>query len=483
MISVSGVRGIIGNSPGSGNATMTPRVAAEYACAFASWLKQQQNTKNPQGDFTICLGRDSRPSGEMLARAATAGLISIGAKVIDLGVCATPTVGVMIAEHRAAGGMMITASHNPIQWNGLKSLNADGLAPPPEQANEIIARYKNQNYDYAVVEKLHPPHHDDRANRIHVEKVIASIDPEPIKKAKFRVVLDSVNGGGCASGKMLLEALGCEIIHINGEPTGRFAHTPEPIKENLIELAEATKKAKAAVGFAHDPDADRLAIIDEHGTFIGEEYTLALAVECVFSRFPSPPGRGVRGEGSSERPLAPVTAANLSTSRMIDDVAERHQGKVLRTAVGEANVVAALKSAGGIIGGEGNGGVIYSPVCWVRDSLSSMALVLSLMAETEKSISQLVGGLPRYAMVKKKFDLSTLGGASAVEAMLRKVADKYQSEKVSDIDGVRVDFDNGGWVHLRPSNTEPILRLIAEGPNEQAAEQLIANAAKVAGLG
>lgn len=479
MLSVSGVRGIVGNT-GSAKATMTPLVAAQFACAFASWLKEQHK-KNSKDEFTICLGRDSRLSGQMLAQAAAAGLMSIGSKVIDLGVCATPTVGLMIAEHRAAGGLMITASHNPIQWNGIKSLNADGLAPPPSQAKDIIARYHAQQIDYAPVSDLHPLHHDDRGNRIHLKRVLASIDPAPIKAAKFKVVLDSVNGGGCASGKMLLEALGCEIIHINGEPTGHFAHTPEPIKENLTQLAEETKKHNAAVGFAQDPDADRLAIVDENGTFIGEEYTLALAAWQVFSSLPSPPGRGAGGKGRLDQSL--TTAANLSTSRMIDDVAAKYSGKVTRTAVGEANVVEAMKTSGAIIGGEGNGGVIYSPVCWVRDSLSAMALVLSLMAEQKKTISALVNELPRYAMVKKKFDLATIGGAAAVPAMLQRVAEKYKAEKVSDVDGVRIDFKDGsGWVHLRPSNTEPIVRLIAEATDEMHAIALIATAAKVAGL-
>jgi len=453
MISVSGVRGIIG-------ATMTPVVAAQFAAAFGTWLKD--HTDRP---LTICVGRDSRPSGRMIAQAALAGLGAVGAKVIDLGVVATPTVGVMIGEHRAAGGMMITASHNPIEWNGLKALNSDGLAPPAQQAQQIIDAFRAQRFNYVNVRELQPLERDDRGARVHVDRVLASIDPEPIRKAKFRVVLDSVNGAGCAAGRMLLEALNCDIVHINGEPTGVFAHTPEPTKENLTQLAETVAGDSAVIGFAQDPDADRLAIVDEHGSYIGEEYTLALATWRVLER---------TGGG--------VAAANLSTSRMIDDVAAMYPGtEVLRAPVGEANVVAALKPADGVIGGEGNGGVIFPPVCWVRDSLSAMALVLALLADTGKSVSQLVSDLPRYAMVKKKYDLSSIGGPSAVHDMLRRVADTYKNEKVNDADGVRIDFADG-WVHLRPSNTEPIVRLIAEANDQDRAGELIATVADVAGM-
>ena len=455
MVSVSGVRGIIGS-------TMTPVVAAQFAAAFGSWLKQNQSDDDR---FTVCLGRDSRPSGLMIARAAAAGLTSVGAAVIDLGVVTTPTVGVMIGEHRATGGMMITASHNPIQWNGMKALNSDGLAPPADEAAQIIGFFHKGSARYVAVEELQPSQTDERGAAIHVGKVLAAIDPEPIQRARFKVVLDSVNGAGCAAGRMLLEQLGCEIVHINGEPTGLFAHMPEPIRENLTELADVVARERAAVGFAQDPDADRLAIVDERGQYIGEEYTLALAAKEVFKR---------TGGGAA--------AANLSTSRMIDDVAAQFpSSSVTRTAVGEANVVAALKQSSGVIGGEGNGGVIFPPVCWVRDSLGAMALVLALMADEQKTVSELIAAIPRYAMVKTKYDLSNIGGAAAVPDMLQRVAEHYRNEHVNDADGVRVDFDDG-WVHLRPSNTEPIVRLIAEAEDEARAQKLIVSVAAVAGI-
>lgn len=455
MLSVSGARGIVGR-------TMTPPVSAEYAAAFGSFVR----TSTGRADPVLCLGRDSRPSGEMLAAAAMAGLASVGCRVIDLGIVATPTVAVMIDRYRAAGGMVVTASHNPIQWNGLKCLNADGVAPPPSHVNEIIRRFKSRDFGYVDVTSLMPSERDDSANDTHIERVIGNIDADAIRHARLKVVLDSVNGAGCASGRMLLEQLGCDVIHLNGEPTGRFAHPPEPLKENLIDLAERTAKADAACGFSQDPDADRLAIVDENGRYIGEEYTLVLAATRALE---------LHGAGTM--------AANLSTSRMIDDVAMQFAGStVLRTAVGEANVVEAMKPAGALIGGEGNGGVIWPRVCWVRDSLSAIALVLSLLASRKKPLSAIVDELPHYAMVKRKFDLGSVGGREAIDAMLAKVAEACADEKVNTADGVRIDFDDG-WVHLRPSNTEPIVRLIAEAANEDQAQALIQRVARAAGIG
>lgn len=465
MLSVSGARGLIGQ-------TMTPAVAADFAAAFGSFVKASSGQAKP----TMCVGRDSRPSGEMIASAAIAGLISVGCKVIDLGVVTTPSVAVMIGRHRASGGMVITASHNPIIWNGLKCLNADGVAPPPQDANEIIRRFKEKDIQYAAVEVLQSLTRDDTTHRMHVEAVLASIpDVEAIRRAKLNVVLDSVNGAGCTAGRMLLEALGCEIVHINGEPTGFFAHTPEPIEENLRDLAARTAKERAVCGFAQDPDADRLAIIDETGRYIGEEYTLVLAAKRVLTQ-----------RSAAGRKQSAILATNLSTSRMIDDVAAGFEAQVLRTAVGEANVVAAMKPHGvsAILGGEGNGGVILPGVCWVRDSLSAMALVLGLIVAEGKSLSQIVAGLPRYHMIKHKFDLAKLpggGGLAVVKPAMEKVRKRFADARISTIDGVRMDFADG-WVHLRPSNTEPIVRLIAEAKTDSRAWQLIDEVAVAAGL-
>jgi phosphomannomutase len=403
-----------------------------------------------------------------------AGLASVGCRVIDLGTVTTPSVGVMILHHRAAGGMVITASHNPIKWNGVKCLNADGVAPPPEQARAIIERFEDKDFLFSPVEEIPPSTRDDSSNDRHVAKVLGAIDPKPIRAAKFKVVLDSVNGAGCVSGRMLLESLGCTVVHINGEPTGRFAHTPEPLEENLGELKDRTRAEGAACGFAQDPDADRLAIVDETGAFIGEEYTLVLAAKRVLDLLVQPK-RETRNS---------VIATNLSTSRMIDDLAAYYPGtQVLRTAVGEANVVAALKPVGdrAVLGGEGNGGVILPQVCWVRDSLSAMALVLSLMAASRMRLSEIVQSLPRYKKIKHKFDLESLGGSEVVADALDRVKKRFADEKVSTIDGVRIDLADG-WVHLRPSNTEPIVRLIAEATSDSRAWELLDEVAVAAGF-
>ncbi len=455
MLSVSGARGIVGE-------TMTPAVAARYAAAFGSHVRENVGEAHP----LIVAGRDSRPSGAMLAHAATSGLISVGCRVRDLGIVATPTVGVMIDTLQAAGGMCITASHNPIQWNGLKSLDSRGVAPPPEQARQVISRF-NHGDVLAVKHADDALTRIDDANDVHVERVLDCVDTASICKRRFRVILDSINGAGCRSGRMLLDALGCDVVHLNGDPTGFFAHTPEPTRENLADLAAHVRAdGDAVIGFAQDPDADRLAIVDERGSYIGEEYTLALCVLRVLER----------REGGS------AVVANLSTSRMVDDIAARFAGSaVYRSAVGEANVVELMQQHNALIGGEGNGGVILPGVTWVRDSLSSMALVLELLATRGVTLSNVIKELPRYVMIKRKFDLSGIGGRDAVSRMLNCARQHFADERINDADGVRIDVADG-WVHLRPSNTEPILRLIAEADTHESAEKLIARVADAVGL-
>jgi phosphomannomutase len=454
MLSVSGARGIVGR-------TMTPAVAADFAAAFGTFIRSTRGVDAPH----LCVGRDSRPSGEMLAAAAMAGLAAVGCRVTDLGVVTTPTVGVMIGQHKADAGMVLTASHNPIIWNGLKCLNADGLAPPAEDAAKIIRRFRDRAIDYAPVEALRPVDRDRTGDETHVARVLTHVDQEAIRRASFRIALDSVNGAGCRAGRMLLDELGCEVVHLNGEPTGRFAHTPEPIAENLEDLCAATSSSSVACGFAQDPDADRLAIVDEDGRFIGEEYTLVLAAKRVLDRF---------GPGA--------LAANLSTSRMIDDLAFRYDGATAhRSAVGEANVVDVMKAHNAVVGGEGNGGVIFPPVCWVRDSLSAMALVLDLLAAERRPLSEIIEDLPRYEMVKKKMDLTEVGGRDAVDELLKRIVDKFNGERISTVDGVRIDFADG-WVHVRPSNTEPIMRLIGEAESSCMVRELMARVASAAGL-
>ncbi|MEE3002199.1 MAG: phosphoglucosamine mutase [Planctomycetota bacterium] len=452
MLSVSGARGIV-------DASMTEAVAARFAAAWGSILVEESPGETPHA----CLGRDSRPSGEKLAVAAALGLNSAGCNVIDLGLVTTPTVGVMTTATGAAGGMVVTASHNPNPWNGLKCIDASGAAPPPEVAEELIARFKAMGDDAVNPAQGSGVETEERGNDTHLARVLGQVDPGPIQQQAYRVVLDSVNGAGCVPGRRLLELLGCEVKHLNGEPTGDFAHVPEPTEANLLDLASETAGADAAIGFAQDPDADRLAIIDEQGRYLGEEYTLAIVADFM-----------LRAHGGG------TVVTNLSTSRMVDDLAARHGGRVVRTAVGEANVVAAMREHDALIGGEGNGGVILPGVCSIRDSLGAMALVLASIAESGSSVSELVGTLPSYAMVKSKVDLPGSGGAAAVAPVLQKVREVHADASVDTSDGVRVDFEQS-WVHVRPSNTEPIARIIAEAPVASEAEALVQSIVELAG--
>lgn len=441
MVGVSGVRGVIGE-------TLTPSLALEFAQAYGTFL----------GGGKLALGRDSRPSGEMFENAAAAGLIAAGCAVTRLGLVMTPTIGRAICDGGFDGGVMITASHNPPQYNGLKFLDSRGLAPDADQA-ATIAGIRTSGGLKTLQRGFRPVAHDGGATRRHVDAVLAAMEVDLASLRGLRVVLDSINGAGCEGGAALLRALGIEVIHLNGEPTGEFAHMPEPIAENLASLCEAVRQHRAAVGFAQDPDADRLAIVDEHGTYIGEEYTLALATLSVLSRRPGP------------------VAVNLSTSRLVDAIAKRFGVPVHRTAVGEANVARGMMKHGATIGGEGNGGVIDLRICPVRDSLQAMALVLQLMAATGKSIAQLVAELPRFAMVKQKLELDRPRIDAGVAAVARAFADR----PLIRVDGTRVEFDDG-WVHIRASNTEPIVRIIAEADSEAAASRLIERVRAAAGF-
>ena len=458
MLSVSGARGIVGK-------TMTPEVSAAFAAAYGGHLQDHSD-----GIPLVCAGRDGRAGGEELHKAALAGLIAAGCKVIDLDVVATPTVGVMIDKHGASGGIVITASHNPQQWNGLKCLNKDGLAPAVDEAALIIDRFKSlrdQDFTGTAIDSVSV---DLSGTTTHVKRVLDQVDRNRIAAMRFIVTLDSVNASGCEGGRQLLTALGCQLTHLHASGSGIFPHSPEPTQANLTELASVTKECGAVVGFAQDPDADRLALISQRGEYVGEEYTLAMVARRFLAR----------EHGG-------VLAANLSTSRMIDDLAEINPGvSVIRTAVGEANVVHALRDAGvggekTGMGGEGNGGVICPSVCWIRDSLSAMAFVLELLATEGRSLSDLIDEMPKYAMIKQAFDLSSVGGHDGVGAIFDRVRKAFASEKINDLDGLRVDRANA-WVHLRVSNTEPIVRLIAEAPTNEDAESLIREVASIAGL-
>ncbi len=442
MISVSGVRGIVGR-------TMTPALAADLGCAFGSFLAA--TTERPR----VIVARDTRPSGPMLHSSVAAGLLATGCEVIDLGVVSTPGAALMIRQLTANGGVVITASHNPAEWNGIKFLTSEGLAPPPGDAQRIIQDYERKDFRLVGVDQLGELISDDSTHARHVSAVVATIDPAAIATAKFKVVLDSVNGAAGTGGRMLLENLGCQVVHINADPTGRFTHPPEPLAEHLSQLCRAVSEHRADVGFAQDPDGDRLAIVDETGRYVGEECTLALAAKHLFAKRPGP------------------AATNLSTSRMIDDLAAASDPPcvVHRAPVGEANVVAAMKAHSCVFGGEGNGGVIDPQVVPVRDSFVAMANVLELMAGQDRPLSCIVDELPRYAMSKQKLECPR----ERIPAVLAAVRKEFADQQINDMDGVRADLPSG-WVHIRPSNTEPILRIIAEARDEAAAQRLAARA-------
>jgi phosphomannomutase len=435
MMSVSGVRGIIGQ-------TMTPMLAAELGLAFGSHV----------GGGPVVIGRDPRPSGPMLHSAVIAGLLAAGCEVVDVGLVSTPGAALMTARHAASGGIMITASHNPIDWNGIKFFTPDGCALPADLAERVFQRYRNKAFSLADVHHLGRSTEDRSADECHVKAVLDVLDVEAIRRAQFKVVLDSVNGAGCASGRMLLERLGCDVIHLNGQPTGLFAHPPEPLAENLTGLCEAVRGHGAAIGFAQDPDADRLALVDDAGRYIGEEYTLALAAEFVFARRSGP------------------AATNLSTSRMIDDLAARAgRGIVVhRSPVGEANVVAAMRQHDCVIGGEGNGGVIDPRIVLVRDSLVAMGFVLNLIADQGRPLTSIVEQMPHYVMIKRKLPMPHDRTIAWLDKLRRTAGDA----KVNDADGIRLDWP-AGWVHVRLSNTEPIARIIAEAADIHTTEALV----------
>ena len=456
MLSVSGLRGLMGRS-------LTPPLAARYAAALGGWFRRRR-----QGDATeagpddgvlprILIGRDGRVGGDIIELAVCSGLMAAGCDVTCLGIASTPAVGVMVDHLEADGGVIITASHNPIEWNGIKVLGGDGAAPPAHEAAEIIDRFHNfadRPAPWAGLERLGRRDEDGHAAATHVQRVLEQVEVERVRAARLRVVVDSVCGAGGHEAHALLDALGVELIHMHAEPTGRFPHPPEPTAAHLGELCRAVPAHDAHLGFAQDPDADRLAIVDRHGRYIGEEYTLALAALHVLEH--------------SDNPAAATLAANLSTSRMIDDIAAAAGARVLRTPVGEANVVQAMQREGCILGGEGNGGVIYPPVCLIRDSLTAMAFTLELLAVRGRPLDAIVDSLPRYAIVKDKLDARP----DLLDRLPALMEAAFPGQRVDRQDGLRIDLPDG-WVHIRPSNTEPIIRIIAEAPDEPAAKGLI----------
>ncbi len=447
MKSVSGIRGVVGD-------TLTPDLIVKVASAFAKYTKRG----------TIVVGRDTRPTGEAITHILEHVLALSGCNVIDLGIVPTPTVELMVKDLKADGGIMISASHNPIEWNAFKLINKNGIFLNAKEIT-IFFKYLEDIFKYVSWNKTGTIRYNPDSENVHIEKVLRVINKEKIKKKAFKVVLDSVNGAGSEITLKLLSKLNCKIIPLYCDINASFPRGAEPVPENLTDLAKAVKKYRADIGFAQDPDADRLAIVNEHGIPIGEENTLALVTEHLLSK---KKGRVV---------------VNLSTTKAIDDIAHKYRVNVKRTKVGEINVTEEMRRKGARIGGEGNGGVISPEINMGRDSLAGIGYVLEMMAERGQSVSELVNCLPQYTMKKGKVR-SDDGNRNRI--IFKKIIDQFKGEKFSDIDGLRIDFINhnefkGGWVHLRPSNTEPIFRIISEGRDSAHAAKIYNYFAKMFG--
>ena len=444
--SISGIRGTIGGAVGD---NLTPVDAVKFAAAYGQWLKQNY----PSGPHKVVVGRDARPSGDMIQSLVMQTLVGMGIDVIDLGLSTTPTVEVAVPMESAQGGIILTASHNPKQWNALKLLNNKGEFLNASAGASILDLVQNQNFEFSAVDDLGTISTDDTYIDKHINTILALplVDTEAIKARKFRVVVDAVNSTGGIAVPRLLSALGVETIELHCTPNGQFPHNPEPLKEHLTDLMEAVVQHKAQLGFVVDPDVDRLAMVDENGQMFGEEYTLVAVADYVLSKTPG------------------NTVSNLSSSRALSDVTKVRGGHYQASAVGEVNVVTMMKETSAVIGGEGNGGIIYPELHYGRDSLVGIALFLSHLAHLDISVSQLKASYPFYAMSKNKVSLTP---DLDVDALLQTIAQKYQSiESVNTVDGVKIDFKES-WVHLRKSNTEPIIRIYTEALSAERADAL-----------
>ena len=441
IISISGIRGIVGDGLG-------PREAVRVGLAMGTLLARG----------TVVLGRDSRPTGPMLADALRAGLLATGCRVVDCGILSTPGVAVMVRHLGAAGGVVITASHNPAPWNGIKLMSPAGMALSKAAGQAVIETFKREAFTEVGTDAIGQAELAPNAAAVHVDRAAAIVSAQTVRAAALRVVVDAVNGAGAAEMRMLLERLGVECTIIHGEPTGLFGRGAEPIPEHLHDLGRAVREHKAAVGLALDPDADRLALVDEKGRALGEEYTLALACRHRLTQ--------ARG------PLA----CNLSTSRVMDDVALEAGVRLIRTPVGEVNVAEAIEREGCLIGGEGNGGVIDPRVVPVRDSLVGAGLILEMLATRRMPLSELAAELPVYTMAKGKVPLGAADPAAVFEAVRRRFADAEADTR----DGLHLSWDTG-WVHIRASNTEPILRVMAEAEDAETARRWVDEVKALAG--
>jgi phosphomannomutase len=433
MISLSGIRGIFGQ-------TLTPEIVLKYAAHYGIFCNRK----------TVIIGRDSRTSGETLRHAVISGLLSVGCKVIDLGIVSTPTLLLAVEESDAAGGICITASHNPAEWNALKLCGKNGMFLFPGEAERFLATLE-KGIVFAPWNRLGTVFYDKEAAKRHIAKIVAVpyLDLQAIKKRNFTVVVDSVNGAGGTISPPLLRALGCNVIEINSEPNGIFAHNPEPLAKNLKQLEETVLEHKADLGLATDPDVDRLSLVSEKGEAVGEEFSLLLASEFVLQK--------KKGD----------LVTNLSTSMAIDDIAAKHGVEVHRTKVGEINVGKLMTEISSPIGGEGNGGIICPEVHYTRDAPVGMALILGLLAERKQPLSEIIESLPKYYICKSKLEVEP----QKLDPIMKKAEELFQDRNIDKTDGLKI-LGEKYWIHIRKSGTEPIIRIYVESNSEKQAEQL-----------
>ena len=457
--SISGIRGTIGGKPGE---NLTPIDAVKFASAYGTFIKNQRNKETHR----VVVGRDARLSGEMLQQLVMQTLVGMGIHVIDLDLSTTPTVEVAVKLEHADGGIILTASHNPKQWNALKLLDSNGEFLNAEAGAEILKLSESADLEYVDVDHLGEIHKNDAYIDIHIDEVLdlELVDEEAIKAANFKIVVDGVNSTGGIAIPLLLDRLGVHTVKLYCDPNGHFPHNPEPLKEHLGDICALVKEETADLGIVVDPDVDRLAFIDETGEMFGEEYTLVACADYVLS------------EKSGD------TVSNLSSSRALRDITEKHGGNYHAAAVGEVNVVTKMKEVGAVIGGEGNGGIIYPESHYGRDALVGVALFLTHLAKKKIKASELRASYPAYYMSKKKIELTP---ELDVDAILKTISETYKNEDVNTIDGVKIDFEKH-WVHLRKSNTEPIIRIYTEASSQvdadKVADDMIAEIKKVASI-
>ena len=454
--SISGIRGTIGGHVGD---NLTPLDVVKFTTAYARLITERIRPRparlllrNPGRKLTIVVGRDARISGEMVANLVEGTLLGCGVDVVNVGLCTTPGTELAVTAHKADGGIIITASHNPRQWNALKLLNGDGEFLSDAEGKRVLAMAEEEDYAYPEIDGIGHVVSRESYNERHIEQVLALplVNVEAVRARKFKVVVDAVNSVGGVVMPELLRRLGCEVVELNCEPTGEFAHNPEPLPQNLTEIAEVIVREKADLGIVVDPDVDRLAFVNEDGTMFVEEYTLVAVADYVLSH------------------KVGNTVSNLSSSRALRDVTERRGGHYYASAVGEVNVVAKMKEVGAVIGGEGNGGVIYPELHYGRDALVGTALFLTYLAQRGLTMTQLRATYPAYFASKNKIELTP---AIDVDKVLREIKTRYAGEQVNDIDGVKIDFAEN-WVHLRKSNTEPIIRVYTEAKSMEEADAL-----------